>query len=528
MSTPDGQSAADEIVARILAATSPGGALSEFVVEQRLVNPALCITVFEGIIARADVAHYWLYHTMTSVYLAAGKGEVAFLLAAMAEKMDPSAASWHLYQHMFRFLISRGRERDAIAVLQKHLEKTPELLMARATEIVSLFQRNGTSLPGASLPRAHAAASGRVRAMRVTEESELRFAMPVPLGGAASLALQLLRTRPMARPAITITELRDATVLIQDNTVLILDSDGALHEALSVAEMPGVVLAKVERLRAAGAEREERTVNSAVVLKDTFSSRNLCHFLLDYMTRIELSRRAGVDLATTAVITESLSAPFMSAIAEVFGVREVIACDQRLRLRVARLLVSDNCRMTFRHPAHRAAPWALDSIRRAFAPYADGEASVRIYVSRRDAAARKVRNEDEVAALLEAAGFRTLVASELTYVEQVKLFQRATHVVGMHGAGLTNIVFCEPGTHFLEIFHPLGNNWDYPVIAAGAQLRYAALVGVDADQRDPRWNDPALPQSVRDEVGGSEVMNYRDTLVPIARVREWLANTLPT
>ena len=41
--------------------------------------------------------------------------------------------------------------------------------------------------------------------------------------------------------------------------------------------------------------------------------------------------------------------------------------------------------------------------------------------------------------------------SELTFVDQVSLFNNIDQVVGLHGAGFANIVFCKPGTKVLEL-----------------------------------------------------------------------------
>ena len=522
----DLQELADTAIADILAQPTPRDALAELVSAHFRSDPAFCVTVFEGALARLDVTSYWLYYMVSAAYLELGKPEPAYLLAALAEKLEAGASSWHLYSRMFRYHASRRRYRDAIAVLLKQLGTEPERPIAGIDEMMVLFKSYDVPIPGASYPRASDTPSKGRRVIRVVDESVLNLNIPVPLGGKAALALRSLQPQ-VTRPAITITELNDATVLIQDDAILVLDCENALHEKLSVTSLPGAVIAKFLRLKEQESAFEESSIGEAVILKDQFSSRNLCHFMFDYLTRLELYRRAGADITSCAVITGTLSDSFMKELASAFGIGVVIPTTQRLRLRVGRLFVSDNCKETFRHPAHLASPWAIASIRTTLGARDDDAGSLRLYISRRDAPVRKIRNEEEVTGILDAAGFRHVVASELTHAEQVKLFRRASHVIGLHGAGLANIVFCPPRTNVLEILHPVGNTPAYALVAAGANLSYAAIAGVDADEKGPIWNDPSLTDTAREEAGGREAMNHRDVYVCTNDLELWLDQVLP-
>ncbi len=45
---------------------------------------------------------------------------------------------------------------------------------------------------------------------------------------------------------------------------------------------------------------------------------------------------------------------------------------------------------------------------------------------------------------------------ELSFSDQIRLMRGTKFVVGMHGAGLTNMLFMESGSTVLEIFDPKG------------------------------------------------------------------------
>lgn len=98
----------------------------------------------------------------------------------------------------------------------------------------------------------------------------------------------------------------------------------------------------------------------------------------------------------------------------------------------------------------------------------------RIWVSRSDAACRRVVNEDEVLDALHTLGFESFNLSELSFAEQVRLFSQVRFVIGPHGAGLINLMFSENPT-VIELF----NNRLLPGNANLARIlgfRYGCLI----------------------------------------------------
>ncbi|MCH9627487.1 MAG: hypothetical protein S4CHLAM2_11280 [Chlamydiales bacterium] len=98
--------------------------------------------------------------------------------------------------------------------------------------------------------------------------------------------------------------------------------------------------------------------------------------------------------------------------------------------------------------------WGCQFLRDRILPQLKKRARTRLYVSRRDADKRRVVNEEEVYALLQQYGFERVELADRPLREQMELFHAAEMVVGPHGAGFSHLVFCHPGTPFLEFFHP--------------------------------------------------------------------------
>jgi Glycosyltransferase 61 len=94
----------------------------------------------------------------------------------------------------------------------------------------------------------------------------------------------------------------------------------------------------------------------------------------------------------------------------------------------------------------------------------------RLYVSRRTCGFRRVRNEVAVMKALEPLGFEMILPDAISVAEQRRAFYQAELIVAAHGSGLTNIVYCQPGTRVVEVFHP-----DYVDLAFWAHSIHSQL-----------------------------------------------------
>ena len=78
--------------------------------------------------------------------------------------------------------------------------------------------------------------------------------------------------------------------------------------------------------------------------------------------------------------------------------------------------------------------------------------SRKLYISRSDANHRRVTNEIEVVKILSSKGFEVVTLEGMSFSQQVELFASANIIVAPHGAGLTNLLYCNPSTVLYEFF----------------------------------------------------------------------------
>ncbi|MBP2294457.1 glycosyltransferase family 61 protein [Azospirillum rugosum] len=109
----------------------------------------------------------------------------------------------------------------------------------------------------------------------------------------------------------------------------------------------------------------------------------------------------------------------------------------------------------------------------------------RLYVTRRNAENRKLVNEEAIIGLLAAAGYEILDTDGMPLREQAQRFAEATHIVAAHGAGLTNLVYCDPSVSVCELQMDLYLNWLFRRIANLRGARYGCVVGETLGDWEP-------------------------------------------
>jgi capsular polysaccharide biosynthesis protein len=123
----------------------------------------------------------------------------------------------------------------------------------------------------------------------------------------------------------------------------------------------------------------------------------------------------------------------------------------------------------------------------------------RLYISRATAVrGRTVVNEQQVLDTLAKLDFRPIVLELMSVREQAKLFSQAELVVGPHGGGLTNLVFCSPGTRVVEVFAPRYVHPSYWMLSNRCDLDYYYLIG--EGERTPTWAGWPTTESALDPI----------------------------
>jgi hypothetical protein len=117
----------------------------------------------------------------------------------------------------------------------------------------------------------------------------------------------------------------------------------------------------------------------------------------------------------------------------------------------------------------------------------------KIWIHRSEKSRRALLNEGEVLRLIQNLGFEPIVFEELPMKKQIQLMQETKILAGLHGAGLTNLIFLPKGATVLEFmpedFAAYGHPFTFRNLASVASIQYA-VSGMETHAKKTKWTPP--------------------------------------
>lgn len=179
------------------------------------------------------------------------------------------------------------------------------------------------------------------------------------------------------------------------------------------------------------------------------------HWMFDVVTRFHLLQQSGLIDSIDKFVVNACDSAYEKETLNTLGIPQdkILESRHQPHLTADKLIVPSIC-----DGAAGTSKWKCEYLKRMFLneqPSLKKDYSERIYISREKASYRRIVNDEEVIGCLEKFGFRTVKLETMSVAEQAACLAAAKVVVAPHGAGLTNLVFCSPGTKVIEIFSPI-------------------------------------------------------------------------
>lgn len=203
---------------------------------------------------------------------------------------------------------------------------------------------------------------------------------------------------------------------------------------------------------------------------------NYYHWMIDVLPRLALCQAAGFEFRhDDRFVVPRLNTSFHAETLAAFGIsdKQLFFVNHCTPWVTADLIIAPHLK---NHMALEMGSWVPAFLRDTFvgnqprscAPHSSCDslntacrlanentgASGKLFISRDPARSngRGIANLSQTTELLHEAGFQCIYPERLSVAEQARLFNQASVVVAAHGAGLTNIVFCQPGTTVVELY----------------------------------------------------------------------------
>ena len=214
------------------------------------------------------------------------------------------------------------------------------------------------------------------------------------------------------------------------------------------------------------------------------SENNFSHWLLDILPRIKIFEQNNSIEDIDYFLLPELKYSFQRETLEILKIpfNKILSDKQNRHIEANVLYVTG-------HPWHKKGnvqdeiiyipEWIINWLREKFLANAEYKnVSEKIYIDRSDSLFShcQIINSDEVWEFLKNEGFSKIRSTEITFKNQIGLFNSASTIVGAHGAGLTNMIFSKSNTNIIEFApenHP--NNFFYKVSQIN-NLNYRKIV----------------------------------------------------
>ena len=250
--------------------------------------------------------------------------------------------------------------------------------------------------------------------------------------------------------------------------------------------------------------------------EDKFSKFNICHLLLDKLPRAYDFKEEEID--AFMLFNEN---KYIADVSEKLGLKifqlENIS-GVKTTIRFKEITLSSSSSYDFIHPGqniYNNTKILINKLSNAVS--SDDTNKHKIFIDRQAALTRKTLNHDEVYNYFKKEGFLFVKLEDLSLSEQIKIFKEAECIVGVHGAGMVNIAFCQKGTKILEIMPPLCATSAYWKLANAMDLKYDCVLADDPSFPKPdytKWqHEPAK-------------YNRRDVVLNIEKIKTSLDNLL--
>ena len=121
----------------------------------------------------------------------------------------------------------------------------------------------------------------------------------------------------------------------------------------------------------------------------------------------------------------------------------------------------------------------------------------RLYVSRSDAKARRILNEEEVIKFVKSYNFEVINPGDFTFIEQISIFSNAEIICGSGGSGITNHIFAPTSATLIEIQPDTYINRAHWFSSNALGQKYLFVIGnAGNDQHDYFVSTPKLKTAI--------------------------------
>ena len=222
-------------------------------------------------------------------------------------------------------------------------------------------------------------------------------------------------------------------------------------------------------------------INCVLLVSASSSNFNYYHFLFDFLPKLLHYKDKFDDI--DAIVINGPRPSWQLRILSLLEInKEIIVMNNKYSI-VSKKIYAPSYLSLISHP-NRLVVDTISQLKHFKDSSGLSKGLKFLYVSRQAQSSRRILNHQEFNSLLVPYGFVEIRPEEYSFQQQIGFFNNAEIVIGPHGAGLSNIVFCQEDTKIVEI-NPVGfYNETLENITRLLDLDYYSFISSSIDKND--------------------------------------------
>jgi hypothetical protein len=233
--------------------------------------------------------------------------------------------------------------------------------------------------------------------------------------------------------------------------------------------------------------RKKKSINIDEAISIRYAWQNYYHFFIDTLNQLYLLEQHKIPKHIPLIVPFFFpKIKFVQQFLELsdFIKREIIVQNSSEFYNIKKLIV---CKDTFISDGIYSVIHSIDHLRHC-------EKNHKLFIIRPIAHGRSILNLESVKKIAIKFGFKVVDPSKMTLKEQIELFSGAKEIIGIHGAGLTNIIFrAGYNLKIVEIFPGTDlTPWHYRNLSRKLNFEYSYIIGEGREEKNNFILSPQL------------------------------------
>lgn len=225
-----------------------------------------------------------------------------------------------------------------------------------------------------------------------------------------------------------------------------------------------------------------------VLLTGGGGNHNYSHWLLDVLPRLKLVEKKINIKKIKYFLFPSLDHEFQLETIKLLKIplNKCLSSSKYRHIYSDKIIVTSHPRIYTKNSGNdneNTPIWISKWLKKKFIPISTKKFSFsKIYIDRKtykidNNLGRSIVNNEDVKNFLKKEGFVSIFLEDYSFKDKVCIFNNAKFIIGLHGAGFVNLVFCKKGTKVIEILSR-STGEEFKTLAISNNLNYHPIYGI--------------------------------------------------